>query len=157
MHKLNKNEREAINWIQRICLFLWILQACERNHHHRNLNDIRKKDTCSNGWSIFNSLQSKVYNSTILSKECQIRDDLENCLRYQMHHLDYFNNIYLEGHSGIMYSESACSFYLRTSHGVMSGFPSRHFLLNRAKTTLRFHDGVGSIIQTRYGYTYVVN
>ena len=116
-----------------------------------------KKDTCSNGWSIFNSLQSKVYNSTILSKECQIRDDSENCLRYQIHHLDYFNNIYLEGHSGIMYSESACSFYLRTSHGVMSGFPSRHFLLNRAKTTLRFHDGVGSIIQTRYGYTYVVN
>lgn len=102
---------------------------------------------CASGWSVFNSLESKAYNATRLSTICRV--ELENCPRNQIHHLDYFNNIYLEGHSGIMYSESTCSFYLRTSHGVMSGFPSRHFLLNRARKTLHFHDRVGSIIQTR--------
>ena len=83
-----------------------------------------KKDTCSNGWSIFNSLQSKVYNSTILSKECQFGMIWKIVLLSNAY--DYFNNIYLRG-SGIMYSESACSFYLRTSHGAMSGFPSATF------------------------------
>ena len=109
---------------------------------------------CSDSWEIHNSYESRLYDMTLIDTKCMETLDTGTCLLYQDHTFDYYNKIYMEGRSGIMYSENLCSFFLRPSHGVMSGFPSRLLTLRRARKTIKYDKRVGSIIQTSMNNYY---
>ena len=116
---------------------------------HANYND-DDDASCSNSWKIYNSFEDKYDGITTIGMKCTEKLSTGYCLLYQVHTLNYMKKIYMEGRSGIIYSEDQCSFFLRPSHGVMAGFPSRLLKLKRARKTIKYtKERVGSIIQTR--------